>query len=215
MMPRQQSRWLVWSSQAKCLRVKAIFGGTKRDRWLSIWSKWLFQNSKAKTFCTHNAEAATRWHLSRLTHLLLLLLLLEGLLLVLRCLFLLVSVLFGTTFKELLGKVLGLVSVPQIGPDVVVHFVWRIHFFQEGCKCGNWQKHRRRIFVSLASRNGKSIIVGWAPLQNTLLKSYHPDYWPCWGCVEFVHTTAWRCPDGSYWPLETTLAAFPPLLLSY
>lgn len=57
--------------------------------------------------------------------------------------------------------------------------------------------------------------MGGACLQNTLLKSYHPDYWPCWGCVEFAHTIAWRCPAGSYWPLETTLAAFPPLLPSY
>lgn len=73
------------------------------------------------------------------------LLLLEGLLLFLRCLFLLVSVLFGTTFQELLGKVLGLGSVPQISPDIVVHLVWRVHFFQEGCKCWNWQGDRWNI----------------------------------------------------------------------
>lgn len=87
-----------------------------------------------------------------LAHLLLLLLLLEGLLLVLRCRFLLVGVLFGTTFQELLGKVLGLGSVPQIGPDVVVHLVRRVHFFQEGCKRWNWQMGE--VFVSLASREG-------------------------------------------------------------
>lgn len=46
-------------------------------------------------------------------------------------------------------------------------------------------------------------------------KSYHPDCWLCWGCAEFAHTIAWRCPADSYWPLETTLAASPPLLPSY
>lgn len=54
----------------------------------------------------------------------------------------LVSVLFGSTFDELLGKVLGLGSVPQIGPDVVVHLIGRVNFFQEGCKGGNWQSSR-------------------------------------------------------------------------
>lgn len=72
-------------------------------------------------------EPLTHWFHFSVAHLLLLLL--EGLLLVLWCLFLLVSVLFGTTFQELLGKVLGLGSVPQIGPDVVVHLIWRVHFF--------------------------------------------------------------------------------------
>lgn len=55
--------------------------------------------------------------------LLLLLLLFVDLLLVLRCLFLLISVLFGTAFQELLGKVLGLWSVPQVCPDIVLHLV--------------------------------------------------------------------------------------------
>lgn len=61
-----------------------------------------------------------------------------------RRLFVLVSVLFGTTINELLGKVLGLRSVPQIGPDVVVYLVRRVHFFQEGRKCWNWHSSRRR-----------------------------------------------------------------------
>lgn len=123
------------------------------------------------------SESLTHWYHLSLTNLLLLLF--EGLLFVLRCLFLLVSVLFGTTFQELLGKVLGLGSVPQIGRDVVVHLVWRVHFFQEGCKRWNWQGDRWRIFVSLASKNGPSIVVGGVPLQNIFLKSYHPDCWPC------------------------------------
>lgn len=56
--------------------------------------------------------------------------------------FVLVSVLFGTTINELLGKVLGLRSVPQVGPDVVLDLVRRVHFFQEGCKRWNWQSSR-------------------------------------------------------------------------
>lgn len=60
----------------------------------------------------------------------------------------LISVLFGTTFNELLGKVLGLGRVPQIGPDVVVHLVRRVHFFQEGCKRGNWESSRGSVFES-------------------------------------------------------------------
>lgn len=80
--------------------------------------------------------------------LLLLLLLLGGLLLVLRRRFGLVGVLFGTTFQELLGKVLGLGSVPQIGPDIVVHLVGRVHFFQEGCKRRNWRGEGWRTLVS-------------------------------------------------------------------
>lgn len=150
-------------------------------------------------------RGVTDWHHVSLAHLLLF----EGLLLVLRCRFLLVSVLFGTTFQELLGKVLGLGSVPQVGPDIIVHLVRRVHFFQEGCKRWNWQGSRWRIFVSLASRNGQSIVV-----CGYLCKTYHPDCWLCWACAGFAHTTAWRCPAGSYWPLGTTLAASPPLLPS-
>lgn len=102
------------------------------------------------------------------------LLLLEDLLLVWGCLFVLVSVLFGTTFNELLGKVLGLKSVPQIGPDVVVHLVRRVHFFQEGCKRGNWQSSRGGTAESGFRKH---------PINKgsccTLLKAYHPDYWLC------------------------------------
>lgn len=64
-------------------------------------------------------SAAHRWPHLGAAHLLLL----ECLLLVLLHWFLLVSVLFGTTFQKLLGKVFGLGSVPQVGPDVVVHLV--------------------------------------------------------------------------------------------
>lgn len=73
------------------------------------------------------------------------LLLLLGLLLLRQHLFLLVSILLGTTFQELLGKVLGFRSVPQIGPDVVMHLIRRVHLLQEGCKRRNWQDDRWRI----------------------------------------------------------------------
>lgn len=79
------------------------------------------------------------------------LLLLLGLLLLLlrQQLFLLISVLFGTTFQELLGKVLGLRSVSQIGPDVVMHLIRRIQFLQEGCKRWNWQEDKLHNYSAL------------------------------------------------------------------
>lgn len=91
------------------------------------------------------AQTQGAWHHFSLAYLLLLL---EGLLLVLRCRFRLVSVLFGPTFQELVGKVLGVGSVPQVGPDIVVHLVRRVHLFQEGCKRRNCRADGWRRFVS-------------------------------------------------------------------
>lgn len=102
------------------------------------------------------------------------LLLFDSLLLVRRRLLVLISVLFGTTINELLGKVLGLGSVPQVGPDVVVHLVRRVHFFQEGCERGHWESSRGGVFEPAFQNH---------PMANrgccTLFEAYHPGCWLC------------------------------------
>lgn len=154
------------------LRVSRGFTMKKWDQ--SIWCPY--------------AELLYNWYHHSHAHLLLS----EGLLLVLRRLFLLVRVLFGTTFQELLGKVLGLGSVPQIGPDVVVHLVRRVHFFQEGSESRNWRGNRWRVFLSFGFQKlALSTAVGGVTLQKHIFKkTYHPDCWLCWGCAGFAHTIA-------------------------
>ena len=51
--------------------------------------------------------------------------------------FLLIGILFGTTLQELFGKVLGLGRVTEVGSDVVVHFIGRVHLLQERSERGN------------------------------------------------------------------------------
>lgn len=59
-------------------------------------------------------------------------------------LFLLVGLLLGTAFQELLGKLLSLGRVPQVGAHVVVHLVRTVHLLQEGCKCRDCSQRRKR-----------------------------------------------------------------------
>lgn len=81
----------------------------------------------------------------------------------------LVCVLFGTTINKLLGKVLGLRSVPQVGPDVVLHLVRRVHLFQEGRKRWNWQSSEMGGGVSVVSRTPLATSHNKAGLPSRLL----------------------------------------------
>lgn len=53
---------------------------------------------------------------------------------------LLTGFLFGTTLKKLLGKLLGLRSVPKICSDVIMDLIGRFYFLQKRNKRGNCKK---------------------------------------------------------------------------
>lgn len=53
---------------------------------------------------------------------------------------LLTGFLFGTALKKLLGKLLGLRSVPKICSDVIMDLIGRFYFLQERNKRGNCKK---------------------------------------------------------------------------
>ncbi|KAL0624876.1 UPF0764 protein C16orf89 [Plecturocebus cupreus] len=97
------------------------------------------------------------------------------LLLLLLLLTLLVGFLFGTTLKELLGKLLGLRSISQIGPDIIMDLIRRFYLFQERNKCGNCKTGGEKTRTeSHFFRSGWS-----AAAQSQLIATSPPKFKPC------------------------------------